>query len=151
MNQTNVTLWQVIDSLAQQIPFSKQKVETALSTPLFETDNTANDLLHFFKLQSPPVVLAEGVIISDVNLRIRRRGGHPGLLGLDIGGACITLEQIRVRYDQLKSTGHPRGGSLDEKWYYAQELPWGSLSFGFAERNPDCLASVGFGPKENTT
>ena len=151
MNQTNMTLWQVIDALAQQIPFSKQKIETALSTQLVEYDEPSNRFCHFFKLQSPPVVLAEGVEISDVDLRIKRRGVDPGGLGLKIGGACITLDQIRVRYDQLKVTGHPRGGSLDEQWAYSQILPWGTVTFGFAERNPRCLASVGVGPKEDAT
>jgi len=150
MNQTNMTLWQVIDALVQTLPLSKQMVETILSTQLVEYED-ANPFFHFFKFQSPPVALTEGVVILDVDLRISKRGHHPGLLGLKIDGACVTLDQIRARYDQLKVTGHPRGGSLDEQWAYSQILPWGTVTFGFAERNPRCLASVGVGPKEDAT
>ncbi|WP_232447949.1 hypothetical protein [Burkholderia ubonensis] len=38
MTQSRMTLWQAIDALAQQVPFSKAKVEHALSTRLTETD-----------------------------------------------------------------------------------------------------------------
>jgi hypothetical protein len=146
MAQTSMTLWQAIDALAQQIPFSKEKVEKVLSTQLFERAS-ANEYFHFYK--SPSISLAEGVVIFEIDLRIKKEGGHPGFLGAEIIGTCITLDQIRARYDQLKVVGHPRGKSLDEKTVYSQVMPWGNLSFGFRERNPDCLASVGFGPKKD--
>ncbi|MCL2778259.1 MAG: hypothetical protein FWD73_09665 [Polyangiaceae bacterium] len=143
----NMTLWQIIDALAQQIPFSKQKVEAVLSTQAVEWESQFNDLYRFYKSQ--PVKLADGVIISTIDLRIKRSGNHPGLLGLDIDGTCITESQLIARYGRLRIAGLPRGDSLDEESVYAQEMPWGTLSFGFKDRKPECLSSVGFGPKKN--
>ncbi|MCL2625299.1 MAG: hypothetical protein FWD46_00585 [Cystobacterineae bacterium] len=143
---TNMSLWQAIDTLSQQIPFSKQKVETALATPLSEVDNNSNKLFRFFK--SPPIRLAEGIVISNVDLRIKREGSHPGFLVLEMDGACLTLEQIRERYSELQITQLPRGRSLEEETSHSQLLPWGKLSFGFKEKNPKCLASIAFEPKK---
>ncbi|MCL2777980.1 MAG: hypothetical protein FWD73_08245 [Polyangiaceae bacterium] len=147
MTHLNMTLWKIIVALALQIPFSKQKVETVLKAQVFETDNTANDQLHSYKSQ--PVKLADGVIISTIDLRIKRVGKDPGDLGLKIDGTCITREQLEARYKYLQLVGIPHGHSLEEQTVYAQDMPWGSLTFGFKERKPACLASVGFGPKKN--
>jgi len=143
--QLNMTLWQTMDALQQQIPLSKQGVEAALSTQLFEVDEPSNHLFHFF--ESPPMALTEGVVISGLDLRLKRGGGHPGFLALAIGGACVTLDQIRAHYEPLKLTDAPHGHSLNEEFVYSQSRPWGELSFGFAERNPKCLSSIALRPK----
>jgi hypothetical protein len=143
----NISLWQAIPLLAQQIPFSKQKVEVALSTRLSEIDDAFNTPFYFFG--SPPIPLAEGVVISNVDLRIKRGSNHPGFLVLEVGGSCITMEQIRTQYGELQTTPFSCGRSLDEETCHFQLLPWGKLSFGFKERNPQCLASVSFEPKKS--
>ncbi|MCL2178181.1 MAG: hypothetical protein FWC28_07870 [Proteobacteria bacterium] len=142
----HLSLWQTIDTLSQQIPFSKQKIETVLATELTEAVNKSNKLFHFFK--SPPVVLSGGVVISNVDLRIKREGSHPGFLVLEIGGACITLEQIQEKYSELQISQLPRGQSPNEETGHSQLLPWGKLSLGFKAKNPLCLASVSFEPKK---
>jgi hypothetical protein len=145
MNQTNISLWQAIELLAQQIPFSKQKVETTLSTQLTEVEDDFNKLFQFYK--GGPTQLADGVTISNVDLRIKRDGGHPGFLVLSIDGACITLEQLRKQYSELQVSQIPRGRSLEEETSFSQPLPWGKISFGFKEKNRDCLASIAMEPK----
>jgi len=144
MNQTS--LWLAIGALAGQIPFSKQKVETALGTRLSEVEKKGNNLFQFFKSQ--PIDLADGVVITDVDLRIKRAGGHPGFLVLKMGGTCVTIEQIRGKYSDLTITAQPSGRSLDEETSFSQSLPWGTLSFGFKERNRNCLATIAFDPKK---
>ena len=67
---------------------------------------------------------------------------------LELGGPCVPLEEVRGHYGDLQITDTPHGHSLDEKTSYTAYLPWGELSFGFAERNPDCLASIVFEPKK---
>jgi len=146
MNQLDKTLWQIIDALIQQIPFSKQKVEAVLAVQLIAAKN-ANEYYDFFR--SPPIHLAEGVVISDVDLRIRREGKDLGFLVLGIGGVCITEDQLKTHYSPLKIIGTPHGHSLEEATTFSPDLPWGKLFFGFKERNPDCLATVGFDPKED--
>ncbi len=145
MNAVELTWWQAVDALVKQIPFSKKKVETLLKTSLSETDNTGNDVFQFY--ESPPVTLKDGVVIRNIDLRIKRIGPHPGFMVLEIKGQCITLDQIRRRYGPLEITEAPRGRSLDEETSHSAMQPWGKLSFGFAERNPDCLASIVFNPK----
>lgn len=139
-----MTIWEAIDIVAKQVPFARDTIETALSTTLAETDNPGNDIFRFY--ESQPVHLEDGVVVSNIDLRIKRSGPHPGFLVLAVDGACIRLELVRRHYDNLRITGTPRGRSLDEQTYYTATLPWGDLSFGFAERNPDCLASVAFNP-----
>ncbi|OJB58613.1 hypothetical protein BGV62_30950 [Burkholderia ubonensis] len=146
MTQSKMTLWQAIDALAQQVPFSKTKVEHALSTRLTETDEEGNDVFQFFK--STPVTLTDGVVIKNVDLRVKRQGAHPGFMVLELGGQCVGLDAVRGRYDHLEIVDVPRGRSLDESTTHAEKLPWGELAFGFLERNPGCLAFVAFDPKK---
>lgn len=145
--KVEMTLWQTIEALAEQIPFTRQRVEALLHTTLQETDNTGNDVFQFY--ESPPIELAEGVVINNVDLRIKRMGGHPGFMVLEIGGQCVTLDKIRVRYGSVRMTDSPRGSSQHEKTHYAVKLSWGFLSFGFAQRNPNCLASIVFNPQKS--
>jgi hypothetical protein len=148
VTQTDRTLWQVIDALIQQIPFTRKKVETVLAIQLIDTQQTVNPFFDFY--ESPAVIhLAEGVVISEVDLRIKREGPHPGILHLEIGGICITIDQLEARYGTLKIISTPTGHSLEESFTYAPDLPWGKLYFGFKERNPDCLSGVGFAPKKD--
>ncbi|MCL2779766.1 MAG: hypothetical protein FWD73_17375 [Polyangiaceae bacterium] len=147
MTPRNMTLWQIIDALAQQIPFSKQKVETVLSTHLAEKDRNTYTIF----LEGPGPELQEGVQIRLVDLRLARgaEGITKGFLVLDIGGTCITTSQLMVKYDYLRITDTPSGHSLNGTTAYSQDMSWGKLSFGFEEKNPDCLADVAFDPKKD--
>jgi len=144
MNQADMGLWRVVDALARQIPFSKQKVETLLSTQLKE--KSRNDYTIF--LEGVGGEPDKGVIISNIDLRLKVTGEDPGFLVLSIGGACVTVEQIRARYGDLEITEMPRSGLPNEQTHYSKFLPWGRVSFGFKVKNPDCLASISFHPKE---
>lgn len=146
MTQQKMTLWQAIDALSHQIPFSKVKVEKLLSTHLTETDEGGNDVFQFFK--SSPVDLLDGVVIENVDLRIKRIGPNPGFLVLNTGGSCITLDDVRAHYKDLRVTDRPRGRSLDEVTSHTTTLPWGDLSFSFKESNRECLASVVLNPQK---
>jgi hypothetical protein len=146
MTQQKMTLWQAIDALSHQIPFSKVKVEKLLSTRLTETDEGGNDVFQFFK--SSPVDLLDGVVIENVDLRIKRIGPNPGFLVLNTGGSCITLDDVRAHYKDLRVTDRPRGRSLDEVTSHTTTLPWGDLSFSFKESNRECLASVVLNPQK---
>lgn len=144
MKQTDISVWQAIEVLVKQIPFSKQKVEEVLSTQLTEVEEGFNKLFHFYK--GEPIGLAEGVVISGVDLRIRREAGHPGFLVLEISGAAISLQQVQSRYAKLEITQAPRGRSAQEQTSFTQAFPWGKLSFGFKEQNRNGLASIAFEP-----
>lgn len=150
MTQPDMTLWQTIDALAQQIPFTRAKVEAVLMTHLVEKDTSGspfpNTAFRFY-VAGRTVRLSDGVVISNVDLRIRRRAGHPGFLVLNLNGACIGLDEIRAHYEDIKLTFPPRPDSADPSTGYSVFLPWGKLSFGFPVRNPDCLSSLVFDPE----
>ena len=149
MTQSKMTLWQAIDVLSNQIPFSKTKVEKLLSTQFTETDEGGNDVFQFFK--SDPIKLLDGVVIENVDLRIKRIGPNPGFLALDMGGSCVTLDDVRAHYKDLRITDRPRGRSLDEVTSHTTTLPGGDLSFSFKESNRTCLASVVLNPQKAKT
>ncbi|QDQ84733.1 hypothetical protein [Paraburkholderia megapolitana] len=145
MTQLKTTLWQAIDTLVAQLPFSKAKVETALGTPLREVDRNTYTV---FLESADAVQLADNERIAKIDLRLGSEQAHPGLLSLDLEGGCINLDAVRAHYSNLKITDIPRGRSLDEATTHSAALPWGKLSFGFKERAPNCLAYVVLAPGE---
>ncbi|MCC8397431.1 hypothetical protein LJ656_33245 [Paraburkholderia sp. MMS20-SJTR3] len=146
--QPAMTLWQTVEALVQQIPFTKTKVENLLLTPLAVKDASRSPIQNtaFQFYIAGPIRLSDDTTISRVDLRIRHKAGHPGFLVLNLEGACVGLETVRAHYSDLKVTDRPRGRSLDEVTSYTATLQWGELSFSFKERNPTCLWSLAFDP-----
>ena len=148
--QLNMTIWQAIDALARQIPFTKDKIEKVLGIAL-QTESNDKFVIppkSFHPYVGERIQLDGGVVIEDVDFRISHRRNDPGFLVIHVAGACIGLASVRSNYRDLTITGHPRGRSLDEATAYSSSLGWGRLSFGFRERNPDCVASVSFDPEK---
>jgi hypothetical protein len=143
---SQMTLWQVIENLAKQVPFSKTKVESVLSIRLLENDERSNDVFQFFKGEY--IELTNGIAVSRVDLRIKRDGPHPGFLVLELQGTCVGIEEVRRHYRGLEITDTPRGKSLDDVTSHTTKQAWGELSFSFKERKPECLSSIAFDPKK---
>ncbi|MED9398368.1 hypothetical protein [Escherichia marmotae] len=59
------------------------------------------------------------------------------------------MSEVKAQYPQLKITQAPRGGSLDDETVFTSVSAWGGISFGFKEKNRDCLAAIIFEPKDN--
>ncbi|AXV72693.1 hypothetical protein CJO75_00075 [Ralstonia solanacearum] len=146
MTRSKMTLWQAIDALAQQVPFTKAKIESLLSTQFVETGSSPNGISQYFESHS--VTLSDGVVIETVDLRTQHQSSHPGFMVLKLSGPCISFDMVRSHYGNLEVTDVPRGRSLEESTTHSTTLPWGRLSFSFKERNPGCLASVTFKPKQ---
>lgn len=146
MNQQamTMTLWQSIDALAAQLPFSIQKVGRTLSTTLSDTHAEGGTVFQFF--EGTPVRLADGTELARIDLRIKREDASQGFLVLELKGRCVPMAELRQHYPALEIAGVPRGRSLDESTTFTATSGWGRLSFGFAERNPGCLAFVAFDP-----
>ncbi|MGN8083624.1 hypothetical protein [Variovorax sp. 22077] len=141
---TTLTLWQTIDTLAAQLPFSTQNVGRTLSTTLSDTLAAGGNVFQFF--EGSPVRLADGTELARIDLRIKREDASKGFLVLELKGRCVPLGEVRQHYAALEITDVPRGRSLDEATTFTATPEWGRLSFGFTERNPDCLAFVAFDP-----
>lgn len=138
------SLWEAIELLAPQAPFRPAQVQAVLGTTLSTATSGVNEYFDLYR--STPVALADGVIIANVDLRIARQGSHPGFMVLELGGACVTLAQVREHYGELRITGFPRGRSINETTSHTSVRAWGALSFSFAERQRECLSSIAFDP-----
>lgn len=140
-----MTLWQLIDNAIQQIPFTRAKLESSLGTQLAPSDNSSNDAFELW--MGGHAKLQDGVEIGNVDLRVKKVGPHPGFLVLGLAGNCVTLSEVRSHYPDMKMTESPRGRSLDDTTAYTSQLAWGSLSFSFSERKPECVSSIAFDPR----
>lgn len=135
-----LTLWEAVDALAAQVPFSQRNIEATLSLPLRERDVTGNLLSNFF--EGAGLRLRDSQLVLNVDLRVRKDDPRFAVLVLDIAGGCVRIADVRARYGTLEITGSPRGHSLEESTWFSSAQRWGELSFGFKERNPDCLAQI---------
>lgn len=145
MNDQTQTLWQTIERLARQMPFTPGKVEQALGTPLSIKTRTQ----HMTQwVGGGPVALHDNLHINGSSLALgpdsefNERSG----LSVELGGACITLDQVRQQYGELQITQAPRGHSGNETTVHVSSQPWGRISFAFKASNPDCLFRVGIRP-----
>jgi hypothetical protein len=87
------------------------------------------------------------VLLDTIDYRDAVPGGDGiggALVGFNLGGECVPRKDVLRHYKALAVTDQPTGRSLDEQTYYTRPEPWGGLSFGFAERSPDCLKTVIF-------
>ena len=145
MKTNEMTLWNVVDALAMQVPFAREKVELLLSTKLRQVDQ--NPYTVFYAGGTVP--LANDVLISAIDLRLGRElGDNYGFMSIGLSGKCVLIDDVRDQYGLLEITETPRGRSPDEKTYHTVKQDWGELSFGFSERNPDCLSVIVFDPKK---
>jgi len=138
MDTQRTTLWQLIGKLGVYPSLSPDKIKQILPTDFSKRLRTD----YFSYYNGGPLHLAEQISIEAIDLRVRLMDETKGLVVLSLAGACVTLNDVHLHYQDIRITGHPRGHSLDEKTSWSTYQPWGKLSFGFKERNPDCLASV---------
>lgn len=138
MSSKNITIWKIIDLISQQTPFTKEKIENA--TGGFLSNKTEDGPVTSFTGDNVP--LADDIFIQKVELRQNSNRPGSGLVLLDVSGRCISVEQLKTKYKMLEITEFPRGRSLDETTTYTSHFPWGAISFGFKEKNPECLSWI---------
>lgn len=139
-------LWTLIDTLSRRAPFTKEIVQQVLGLDLLPAENF-NERLDSFK--GGPLSLLDGVAVETASLRLLKDDpANQWLLSLSLAGHCVQHAQVMSRHADLQVTRSPGSAAPDAQAYWSKEEPWGRLSFGFAERNRDCLRSVLFsGPK----
>ena len=144
-----MTLWQVIDYLGNHFPLRLEKIEQIFQST-FSKLSASNQYFTFWEGNGGS--LQEGVYVPRIVLGLRNDDiRYPGILTLNVSGTCVKLDEIKNKYGELTVVGLPRGRSEDEETKYEAQAPWGKLVFGFAERNPDCLSSVGLGPQQGNS
>ena len=145
MTAKEMTLWEVIDHLGNHLPLRREKVEQLFALSLSKLESS-NQYVTFWSGNGGS--LQNGVQASRIVLGIRNNDEQDtGMLTLSLSGSCLKLDEIKSRYSDLAMASAPRGRSEDEETTLRTKNSWGNLVFGFAVRNPDCLSSVGIGPK----
>lgn len=135
-----VDLWTLVDDLPTKVPLERDTLQTHLGVVLREKGSNAYTDMY----EGGPVHLKGEVEIESIDLRVSKDKANSRLMVLKLAGNCVRKTDVLGRHHDLAITDHPRGRSLDEETSYSVEKPWGKLSFGFAERSPDCLRSVVF-------
>jgi len=148
MNIQNTTLWQLIKALTVPPLFLPDTIKRVFPVEFSECQRTAS----FSFYEGGPLHLADRVMIKKVTLSIKNADGviRSLVLNLAPGGACVTRSDLHAHYPNTEITGAPRGGSLDEETVLTVLEPWARLSFGFKEKNPDCLATIGIGRNDQS-
>lgn len=144
MDPTMSALNQLVERFSAAAPIDRHRAERILGVPLHHRDSTKTQAIWQARdIRSGPLTLA-------VELResVAGSGGTPGaLLAIDVTSGCVHAEDVAAHYKPWTLTDIPRGRSLDEQTSWSREERWGRLSFGFAERRPECLASIVFEAK----
>jgi len=144
MIQLNLSVWQLIEDV-QATRMALPDIEKILGQTLVEQTQKSNNYFKFYSGQ--PVALAAGATIAKIDLRLPQPTHNAtGMLVLDIGGECITVEQVNQIFPNLTITGMPRGTSLEEATTLTDKTTWGEIRFGFQQKRPDCLGYLVFEP-----
>lgn len=141
------TLIETVHALQQDENLTVSSVHDHLGVSLIRTEH--NQSYVFYQAENDTDLPFE---LRDVELRVPRPENSTGstILVLSTGG-CISLDAVRAKYDGLAITQVPSGRSVNEKTVYTLKDSISRVSFGFTERNPDCLASVSIEKKTRSS
>jgi hypothetical protein len=135
-------LWGALTALERQMPLSPETVTSVLGAQLEPVRQAQMNRWSFYRASGS--ALRDGVVVSNVDLRVSIESPHQALLVLDISGRCVSVSEIASRFKPIEITDAPRGHSVDEETVWSTTRAWGNLAFGFKERQPDCLATIAF-------
>lgn len=147
MTEHEQALWKAIEKLAREMPFTVGEVEHVLGTSLTLKTQTP----HMAQwVGAGPVSLGDGLHIIGSSLALGPDGDFNARSGLsiDLGGTCITLDEVRQQFGALQVTQAPRGHSGNETSVHVSSQPSGRISFAFKASEPDCLFRVGIRPAQ---
>jgi hypothetical protein len=137
----NSDIYALVNSLVASPPLGRDVVERALGIKMsLVSEGTFNDYsAHGVDLGR------ETLELVDFREPSTNGGAKRGpMLALKLGDSCVARSEVLARYEGLVIADVPRDRSANEQTYYARQEPWGTLSFGFQVRSPDCLKTVVF-------
>lgn len=142
MNETETTLWELIDRIGDAMPLSKAGFERALGARLQLVDHTAS-ATRWTAPETPAIV---GAGISGVTLLLGPNGEFDAssAAALELGGDCVDIEQAKLRYPSLKIVQVPRGRSMQETTVFEVRQARSRLQFAVRESKAGCIARVSF-------
>lgn len=142
-NLGQTTIWRKIELLGHQLPFTRAKIEKILGAQLRETPHTPKLTI----AEGGDITLEDGTHVAKIELRFFTTDAANSLI-LDIDGPCITLAQVANHYGELKVTNTPHGQSFEETTAYSAVTAKFGVSFGFKERDRNCVGNIAIGSKD---
>jgi hypothetical protein len=144
--RTNMKLEELVQKLDAANPWPVEKVEEVLGTKL--TAVYSSSITTYY--ESGQLIFEEGLIIAQVDFRVDIDTKEMFILILDISdnASCFTRERLKKTHPdlQLNLNNPPREDSPNEEISYNTKRLWGTLSFGFKVKRPNCLSSIAFIP-----
>lgn len=136
-------LFEFVDAVMRLPRLDAQSLGALVGRPL--TASGGNEYWEHWRLDL--LAIGDGVKAA-VELRQPKpaTGATAGaLLNLDLEGPCVHREVVERRFGAaLRIVAAPTGRSEDEEGVYEVRVGERSVRFGFAERDPDCLAGLSF-------
>lgn len=141
--QTNMnqdSLWQVVKELKTVWGKQAEDVSKLLNQPLIKKNPEIND-----RYTSAPFTLSDGTRISDVDVRLWGNADNSvSLVSFVIEHPCITLDQVKTHFPDVKLSNIPRGKTSGQSVGYRtatdeRGLAW---SFSFPVMDQECLKRV---------
>lgn len=86
--------------------------------------------------------LKDGVVISKIDFRVKRDGTGPGFLVLDIGGACLSIVEVRRHYGKLEIAATPLVTHSQRLQLFRLCKPGGSYRFDSRSEIPNVLPTL---------
>ncbi|WP_206996236.1 hypothetical protein [Trinickia mobilis] len=101
-----------------------------------------NEFFTFYTAKS--VDLASGERVMAFSIASDRNGTNISAR-FEVSNRCISHDEVKLHYPGWRIVAGPRGGSLEEETRYQVNIGGYAYTFGFAEKAPDCLNSIGVG------
>lgn len=139
-NMNQDSLWQIIKQLKSAWGKQADDVSKILRHPLVRTNPAADD-----RYTSVPFTLADGTIIADLDVRLWGNGNNSvSLISFAIDGSCVTLEQVKKHFPDVKLSNIPRGNNAGQSVGYRTAVDETGLAwaFNFPVLNQECLKSI---------
>jgi len=131
------SLWDLSSHLKNTIGTDVAAISSIVSTPIERIDPAFAD-----RLEAKPFTLDGGIEISNVVIRLERKhSGKVYIISYDVGNVCITREDVKKNYPELRLMDVPRGHSKDEtfSWITPVDKNGNGTGFGFSQSKPSCL------------
>jgi hypothetical protein len=145
----SINFWRFVNSVKVQLPEGLAQIAHFFNGAFVVEDE--NDV--FISYKNKNFMLDGKVNIENIGAKVFRKNNKnaPYLLTLQVSGICITLPEVKQHYSDLTITDVPRGRSLEEETSYTTVRYSNNvkLSFGFAEKKPDCLRSIVFSVEQH--
>ena len=136
MNQDS--LWQMIKEMKSVWGKQVEDVSKLFNQPLINNTQEKED-----RYTSAPFTLTDGTRISNVDVRLWGNGDNSvSLVSFVVNQPCITLDQVKSHFPDLKLSNIPRGNTPGQSVGYRtptdeRGLAW---AFSFPVLNQECPA-----------